>query len=300
MTSKRIFYTFYLFILLFLSLTSCTSRRKGGLPASTGQPYEVVLEGDTDNIVEEMLTEDIPALPQPEPLCNLIRVNRGQVKGTYLLVRTRVIVTIGKNFSVKLSHDENASPQTIIRITAISAEELRKKLNGEKLRQIIDESECKHLASIIKQNPEKQQEVKRLFGITMKIPASMNASMTKKDFAWYSNNATRGMQNLLLMRVKGKIKTDAFIKQQIDSILHKNMLGETDGMYMQLGEAQKQSNGILQGLWDMKGDAMGGPYRMRTIKQKEGYIVIIGFVYAPEMNKRNLTKQLEAVLTTIK
>ena len=46
----------------------------------------------------------------------------------------------------------------------------------------------------------------------------------------------------------------------------------------------------------MKGDAMGGPYVMR----QAGDVVVIGFVYAPEMKKRNLIKQLEAVLTTIK
>lgn len=61
----------------------------------------------------------------------------------------------------------------------------------------------------------------------------------------------------------------------------------------------------------MKGDAMGGPYVMklmsdadftqgRNILGKYNALVIIGFVYAPEMKKRNLIKQLEAVLTTIR
>ena len=43
------------FYLIFILLTSCDitgkNRKK---PASTGQPYEVVLEGDTDSIVTKM------------------------------------------------------------------------------------------------------------------------------------------------------------------------------------------------------------------------------------------------------
>ena len=314
------------FCLTFLLLTSCgltgKNRKK---PASTGQPYEIVLEGDTDSIVTRILTEDVPALPQPEPLCKLIQVKKGKTKGSYLLVRTRIIVNItDKDFAVKLSHDENAAPQNIIRINAHSVQQLRERLNGEKLRQIVDEAELKHLAEMIsnnpsKQNKEMQEEVKKTFGLDMKIPVSMNASKKAKDFIWISNNASTGMQNLLVMKVKseerraGKEKSEerrmknsnavpADDKAQIDRILRTNMLGETDSMYMEIPVLSER------GLWEMKGDAMGGPYVMHRIHKstsqaeiQQGYdLYIIGFVYAPEMKKKILIKQLEAAISTIK
>lgn len=302
------------FCLIFLLLTSCgltgKNRKK---PASTGQPYEIVLEGDTDSIVTRILTEDVPSLPQPEPLCKLIQVKKGKTKGSYLLVRTRIIVNItDKDFAVKLSHDENAAPQNIIRINAHSVQQLRERLNGEKLRQIVDEAELKHLAEMIsnnpsKQNKEMQEEVKKTFGLDMKIPVSMNASKKAKDFIWISNNASTGMQNLLVMKVKseerrtGKVKSEerrmknsnAFHvndKAQIDSILRTNMPGETDSMYMVIPVLSDR------GLWEMKGDAMGGPYVMHRIHN----LYVIGFVYAPEMKKKILIKQLEAAISTIK
>ena len=304
------------FCLIFLLLTSCDltgkNRKK---PASTGQPYEIVLEGDTDSIVTRILTEDVPSLPQPEPLCKLIQVKKGKTKGSYLLVRTRIIVNItDKDFAVKLSHDENAAPQNIIRINAHSVQQLRERLNGEKLRQIVDEAELKHLAEMIsnnpsKQNKEMQEEVKKTFGLDMKIPVSMNASKKAKDFIWISNNASTGMQNLLVMKVKseerraGKEKSEerrmknsnAFHvnvndKAQIDSILRTNMPGETDSMYMTIPVL------LERGLWEMKGDAMGGPYVMHRIHN----LYVIGFVYAPEMKKKILIKQLEAAISTIK
>ena len=324
MVRKTITFLFS-FYLIFILLTSCDitgkNRKK---PASTGQPYEVVLEGDTDSIVTKMLTEDVTGLPQPEPLCRLIQVKKGKTRGNYLLVRTRIVVNIGerdfgeqnigeRDFSVTLHHDENAAPQNIIRITAQSARQLRERLNGEKLRHIVDEVELKHLADIIsgnpsKQNREMQDEIKKMFGIDMKIPAAMNASKKAKDFIWISNNASSGMQNLLVMKVKSEERrmknSNAFHvndKALIDSILRTNMPGETDSMYMVIPVLSER------GLWEMKGDAMGGPYVMHRIHRqtsqtaKPGYsLYIIGFVYAPEMKKKILIKQLEAAISTIK
>ena len=301
-------------LLIVILLTGCNGGKGKRLPSSTGQPYEVVLEGDTANIVSEILAEDVPALPQSEPLCNIIRVKRGKAKGSYSTVRTRIVVDIDTRheaFSAKTYKDANASPQLVIRIRAKSAEQLRAMLydkdgqpngNAQKLRTLIDQSELQHLASTIKQNPEKQREVKRMFGIDMKIPLSMDASKKGKGFLWLSNNANTGMQNILVFRVKndkrrgkreaGREKNDTFasLQQQVDSILQKNMPGETDSMYMTIPRIAER------GLWQMKGDAMGGPYVMKT----KGDIAVIAFVYAPEKKKRNLTKQLEAVLTTIK
>ncbi len=325
MVRKTITFLFS-FYLIFILLASCDitgkNRKK---PASTGQPYEVVLEGDTDSIVTKMLTEDVTGLPQPEPFCRLIQVKKGKTRGSYLLVRTRIVVSIAerditdqsnneKDFSVKLSHDENAAPQNIIRITARSAQQLREKLNGEKLRRIVDEVELKHLADVIscnpsKQNKEMQNEIKKLFGIDLKIPVSMNASKKAKDFIWISNNASTGMQNLLVFKVKSEERrmknsnaVSADDKAQIDSILQTNMPGETDSMYMVIPVLSER------GLWEMKGDAMGGPYVMQRIHQstsqaeiQQGYdLYIIGFVYAPEMKKKILIKQLEAAISTIK
>ena len=314
--------------LLVVLLSGC-NRRNGKLPKSTGQPYEVVLEGDTDSIVTKILTEEVPALPQPEPLCRLIQVKKGKTHGSYLLVRTRIVVNIpAAEFSVGLSRNENASPQTVIRISARSPQQLREKLNPEKLRQLVDEAELEHLASIIstnpsKQNREMQQLVKKNFGISMNIPAEMQASKKAKNFIWISNNASSGMKNLILMKGKSEerraekvkseeqraeevkseerrvINSDAFSaqeKQQIDSMLRTNMPGETDSMYMMIPVLSER------GLWEMKGDAMGGPYVMQRIHlRKTGdEIIIIGFVYAPEMKKKILIKQLEAAISTIK
>ena len=299
--TRKILLALSLPVIITLSIASCSLGGKRGngkrLPASTGQPYEVLLEEDTLGIVKEILTEDVDILPQPEPMCDVISLKRGKATGSYLLMRTRVTMNIGegRTFAIKVSHDENAAPQTIFHIYAASVQELRDSLQrrARLLQAPIYNAEQKHLAAVIKQNPEKQKLVKKLFGIDIKIPASMDASKEAKDFLWLSNNAAQGMQNLIFLRVNARYEGIA-----IDSMLRKNMVGETDDMYMQLSYPKMLYNNLTQGLWEMKGDAMGGPYRMGRVPLDEDAIYIIAFVYAPEMKKRNLMKQLEAVLST--
>lgn len=323
--TRRLLLAFSLLVTACLFFASCSLGGKRGnkkkLPASIGQPYEVLLEGDTLDIVKTMLTEDVDILPQPEPMCNVISVKRGKVSGSYLLMRTRVVLYIGterastdkekensderKTFSIKVSHDENATPQNIIRIHAASLQELRDSLQPRVLQAAIYEAEQEHLAAVVKQNPEKQKLVKRLFGIDIKIPDQLDASKEAKNFLWLSNNANRGMQNLIFVRVESeerrvKNSTPLTPKEEIDSMLRKNMIGETDSMYMQLSYPKRLYANLTQGLWEMKGDAMGGPYRMSRLPLADGSLYIIAFVYAPEMKKRNLMKQLEAVMTTAK
>lgn len=302
----RKYVMFFLATCCMILISSCRGG-KNGVPDSIGQPYEVVLEGDTDSIVAQMLMTDVPCLPQPEPMFSIIHVRKGKTSSLYQMVRNRVVVDVdarNKGYAVKKTEDENASPQIVIRISAQSVEQLKAHLDGEKLCRLLNQHELEHLAAIIKQNVEKQKKVKQLFGIDMKIPLDMDASKKSKNFLWLSNNANSGMQSLLFLRVKSEEKRvkNSFadssyddLKTEVDSILRKNMLGETDGMYMFIPQLADR------GLWEMEGDAMGGPYVMRCVHQaKSAYsIVVIGFVYAPEMKKRNLVKQLEAVLSTI-
>lgn len=290
-----------LLVLCCLALTLVGCDGLGGRkPASTGLPYEVVLEGDSDSIVTRMMTACVPHLPQPEPMFSLIQVRKGKVRGSYQLVRNRIVVDINahnKGYAVKMRKDVSAVPQTVVYIQAQSAEQLRHRLDGGKLRSLFDTSELRHLATVVPQNPDRQKEMRQRFGISMRIPASMNAGKQAKDFVWLTDNASTGMQSLIFFKTKCHARSLAEQKELADSALKRNLPGETDSMYMQLADmSQPDRQGMRRGLWEMKGDAMGGPYVMRI----QDDVSVIGFVYAPEKKKKILIKQLEAVLSTIK
>lgn len=56
---------------------------------------------------------------------------------------------------------------------------------------------------------------------------------------------------------------------------------------------------LYRGLWEMKNDAMGGPFVARTLSFGNKTLTIEGFVYAPGQKKKNKLRQLEAVLYTL-
>jgi hypothetical protein len=59
--------------------------------------------------------------------------------------------------------------------------------------------------------------------------------------------------------------------------------------------------GELRGLWEMQGDMMGGPFvsHARLDEKNNRVVVVEGFVFAPETNKRNYIRRIEAALYTL-
>ena len=60
--------------------------------------------------------------------------------------------------------------------------------------------------------------------------------------------------------------------------------------------------GVMRGLWKMVGDMMGGPFvsHIRLDEKNQRVVVAEGFVYAPETNKRNYIRRMEAALFTLR
>ena len=89
-----------------------------------------------------------------------------------------------------------------------------------------------------------------------------------------------------------------------------NIPGETDGMYMQttpgsvtagLTKEKDRTVMISRGLWEMRNDAMGGPFvSLSTVDSINSRVIVAeAFVYAPGISKRNLLRSAEAALYTL-
>ena len=78
----------------------------------------------------------------------------------------------------------------------------------------------------------------------------------------------------------------------------------TDTMFTNVKPISVQGKYALEarGLWRIKGDFMGGPFvshmRLDTINQR--IVVSEVFVYSPDKMKRNLIRQMEASLYTLR
>lgn len=301
-----------LFITLIGQLLCVGCKENALTPMSYGHAYEAIVVGDKDSMIYQLLSEPMVGLPQSEPTFDVTMVSKANFKADSRLVRNVVIVEIDKqkHKAVNVSSRRNvyAAPQLILTIDAPSKEALHNFLisNGKKLRNYLVKEELHrtqvHLAK--HRNVEAEAKIRKLFGIDIQVPVELQASKEGKNFLWLSNNATSGVSNLCLYTIN-----EGDFRQQRDSVMQRNILGERNNMYVQtsaivLTSINKEVSTTIRGLWEMKNDAMGGPFVAYMRKHKpllqRHILVAEAFVYAPESKKRNKLRALEAALYTWK
>lgn len=232
-------------------MASC-NKPKGLLPPSGGRLYEVLLVGDKDSIVKNVLQEDVKGLPQSEPQFDVSSIDESQFNQSVSMSRNIVKVEITpKQYSkVSLRYEKDiwAKPQMVAHINAPSVKMLKDSIQSiaPTLIQLLNHAELnKSIATLrTSQNIKAEKLVKRMFGIDMLVPAGMTASRSGKDFIWLSNNSPTMMTNIVIYKdwVPYKNKDGLlyyyseepvrFVKAR-NHMLGKNIKGETDSMHMQ-------------------------------------------------------------------
>lgn len=300
-------------------VASCGRHRVSLQPQSGGKPYEVLLVGDSVDDVLSVLETDAEGLPQPEPAFDVSVIPTAHYNQSVWLARAIVIVTIDpERFSMtRLRYEKNlhAAPQMVVYVNSPSRQTLHRDMPrlGVSLRQLLTRfemnTEIGRLASA--SNPKSERLVQQVIGWHLKVPADMASHKEGEHFVWLSNNAATGMRNICVYTLPLKPLTRLELIHARDSVMKRNMLGERKGMYVEtvestVGAVSMRENGrkvaIMRGLWAMKGDAMGGPFVAHVVADsaQKRYVVAEAFIYAPEMQKRNIMKQTEAALYTLK
>lgn len=298
-----------------LLLTACRQQQRP-LPPASARPYEVLVMGDVDSLVSHMLSVPMPALPQSEPMFDVRQVDSARFKGKLLLTRNVVVVRWNRKWlgkpSFHIERDRHARPQLIVYVDVGSADDLKQFVatNQQRVRQLLVTNE--YLSAILqlqrKHAGRGERLIDSMFHHTVLLPADMTYHKVGKGFLWVSNNAAQGMLNLCVYTLSG---IDNQPPERMDSVLKANMKGETDRMYMRTVARSmikeyvrigRQTSQLQRGLWEMVGDAMGGPLVRRIVKDSVAgkSLVLDAFVYAPEMDKRNKMREMEAVLLTVK
>ncbi|MGN1262678.1 MAG: DUF4837 family protein [Prevotella sp.] len=290
---------------------------------SGGRPYEVVVTGDdndavkhTRNILEAPYAE---GLPQREPLFDVIMI-QGKAPGMTDYSRSIVMADVdtGKYKSTKIEYDKNvfAKPQIIVRVGTPSVAMLsRDSLQIQKtLCGILTKFELSTEANRLKKAYSKAaaRTVDSLFGHTIMADAEMKVVKRGKDFVWLADNATVTTRNICIYSYPGSRLDPEKAQAARDSVMKANIKGEAPDMYMttaahykptlSMTKIDEKTVMVMRGLWEMTGDAMGGPFVSHSMTDSTTNKIITAeaFVFAPGKKKRNMMKQLEAALFTIK
>lgn len=317
-------------IVVTLLLTSCG--QTGVVhPSATGTKYEVLVVMDeaswkapAGRALVALLDQDMPALPQAEPVMSIIHCNRSAFGDILKPTRNILLTDINPRFitpKIRYSKNKWSQPQSVVRIEAAndSVFEALIKSNGENILDYFITTERTRQIEIGKNylNHKAMIAIDSLFGIQIDIPSELTKVIKGKDFYWITNDHHAIRKDIVIYSypyTDVNTFTKEFLIAKRDTVMKHNIHGEFDGSYM--GTETKHFDPILRivnvnntycselsGLWKMyKGASMGGPFyshtRLDEINQR--VITVEGYVFAPGVKKRNHIRQLEAAIYTVR
>ena len=296
---KRI--AFYLsLVLVVLVLASCKKGQKNLFtPTSSGRPYEVLVvvnkpvwDRPAGRALFDVLDTNVPGLPQAERSFRISNVDPQHFDRVLKIFRNIIIVDIQDIYTqpkLKFSRDVYASPQMIMTIQAPNEDEFEEFV-AKNSKVIID------------------------FFVNGRILINGETYKEGKDFLWASTNRATADMNFVMYSYpytdKDTFTKDYFIHKR-DSVMKANIPGEREGMYMATDSMFVDVEDIVvkgeyaqeaRGLWEMEGDMMGGPFVSHArVDRANGRVVVVeAFIYSPDKLKRNLMRQMEASLYTLR
>jgi hypothetical protein len=295
----------------------------------TGKAGEVVIvisnkswDDTPGNLLRQVLAQPLPGLPQDEPLFDLISVPHEAFKEIFQTTRNIIqtrISPIVENAGVTFTENIWAFPQATVQINARTNEEFETLFmqNSDKIVGYFLKAERDRLASNYRDYHDKgvYTNLDRDFDVLLHVPPGFRVSQQDKDFAWIRYETPDISQALLVYSfpyTSDSTFTLNYLLAKRDSILRARVPGAIPGSYMtterrwepmfQVTKHNGNYAADIRGLWKVEKDFMGGPFVMlaELDAYRQRVVVADGYVYAPGKNKRNLTRQIEAMVYSMR
>ena len=312
-----------------LIFSSCDSERQPLLPNITGQAGEVVIivngylwDAESGQALKKFLAKDAEVLPQSEPMFNVIQVPWASFTNIFKSHRNLILV------SVKASEPKGkmvvrrnvwAKPQTVIEILAPNETELAEFIasQSERITNHFLIAERNRIIDNYKRY-EKREIGERLWknhGFSLVIPPGYTLDVDTEGFVWIGNETPRTSQGVLVYYYDyegDEAFSEEYLIYKRNLVLREKVPGPIKNSYMttELNVETSYSEFLmneryfaeLRGLWRVENDFMGGPFvSLSTLDEKNNRVITAeAYVFAPNTNKRNLLRQAEAILYTLK
>lgn len=326
------------YIILFITsmllvLTGCDTTVKTGdssriLPNITGGAGEVLVvvdkyiwDGQTGEMLKDLLQEEFPGLPQSEPIFDVTQITASSFDNMFRFHRSVVLVTIKESVeeaSVRYRKNVWARPQILVQLEAHDNEQLQQLIMDHKDqiqgflvqydRQRLTDSyaDSKDLA-IQKMMAENHQ-------IRLAIPRGYNVDVSTDSYSSVSIETPDFSQVLQVYEYPAASKDElqsGRILEQRNAFMKKYVKGPSDGSYMKTSMVYPpifydiQMKGIelveTRGLWELENGYMGGPFVSHSVfdAKRQRIVTVEGYVYYPNQKKRIKIRQLEAIIYSL-
>ena len=305
-------------------LASCSSgnEKKSAVKGKVqSAPYELLVVANKDWLkteagqkLVEIVEAPISGLPQREGNFRVTYVNPEAFKGVFQFYANILVVKVDMKHEesrMTLEKDLYARPQVVEGLYAPTDWAFVRLLEAHKkdILRHFNENEFARERKFLEKNYNGavMAQVKKQFGVSINVPQDVDDMKIGENFLWASASKKDFQQNVCIYTLPWS--NNLSFEDVRDSVMKVNIPGdredqwmETDRRTVMIDDITRTDLLVVRGLWDMRNDAMGGPFvsycYVDTIRNR--FLIVEGFAFAPDKKKRPIMRQLEAALQTVK
>ncbi|MEG1555136.1 MAG: DUF4837 family protein [Bacteroidales bacterium] len=314
-----------------LLLSACGKKKSGGSFSvdkfSNGKAGEIILiMGDqvftpeAQKKVSDTLQQPQPGINQIEPMFDILHFQPKDFTSEFVRHRNIVHFDINPDYgSNHITFETNAwsSPQMYIKIKGNQADSAIALFmnNKEKILRSLYDNDLRRIQNYYAKeiNHTIEKTVKDKFGILLSIPNHYFIASEEKDFLWLRFRTAKNDRFIMVYKMPAYELTEANLIATRDTITKRYVPGAIKGAYpivaqkfgfpivknIQIGTKKGVE---MRGIWESVHDKMGGPFYSFTFLSPDGKncITVDGFVYAPQENKRDYLREVEAIVKSLR
>lgn len=321
-----------IFILMAFALGACKQEMTDSKPGSHARISEMLVvmdntlwKGDLGDTVRNFFGQYYPYLNQAEPWFTIIHRTPREFDNTYSIFRNILYFMQEPELSggtIQKEIDYWAIPQTVIQIKGPDFDALHGIFtrNQDQILQAFDQSEIRRLRRVMTSiNRHVSSDIiNELLDLRIAVPEGYYLASKEEDFVWARKLIrSRNQEQAYWITTFPYTDTSQFAPQYImalrDSICKKHIPIFDNTSYMGTEYRFGYQNRILdingayavetRGFWRTFGNhSAGGPFLNYMIhdEKRNRLIMIDTYVFKPNEDKRDLLRQLEGTVHTLK
>ena len=312
-------------------LFACSEDGRPVMKHATGKPGEIVVvipkstwDGAAGDTLFHFLAQPVADLPREEPMLNVVHIPPKAFSNIFKISRNILRIKMGsseKETSLRLQRNVWSKPQLIVTVQAPNEKHLTEFFarNGDQVVRLFTNEERDRL--VAKHADPKYNQVgltnrmMREHHFAVHVPKGFTVARETNNFVWMRYQTPEIDQSVLAYwypYTSDSTFTKKYLLDKRDSVLKENVPGNRKGTYMETERRipaffraltlHGNYSVLMRGLWRVHGDFMGGPFvSLTTLDQVRGRVLTLeGYVYAPRKDKRELVRQLEAMIYSVR
>lgn len=280
-------------------------------------------KGAVGDTIRSFFGQEQVGLPQAEPVFDLINLPPANFVRNARAHRNILLVSItpkADSASLVFFDSPWARTQKIFKLSAPDVASFYKVFdkNKEKMMGVYLKAERDRLIGVYKKRAGDKifRIFKKKYDMLLYCPEDYVMNKDTNDFVWISKETKADSRGIVFFQRPYESRSQleyTVILDEVNGELKKYIPGPRDSTWMALDvktpitAAAYKYDGeyyamLLKGLWVAENDFMGGPFVLNVVLDEKNNRVIymMGYVYAPESAKRNMLRQVESILASMK